>query len=34
LLDVVIGDMDELRFPCLVDSGAVHPLVPTLAWAT
>lgn len=28
LLDVAVADMDELRFPCLVDSGAVHTLVP------
>lgn len=28
LLDVAIADMDELRFPCLVDSGAVHTLLP------
>ncbi len=28
LLDVAIADMDELRFPCLVDSGAVHTLMP------
>lgn len=28
LLDVSIADMDELRIPCLVDSGAVHTLVP------
>src|SRR5687768_6288871 len=28
LLDVTVADMDELRFPCLVDSGAVHTLVP------
>lgn len=28
LLDVVVGDMDELRFPCLVDSGALHTLLP------
>lgn len=29
LVDVTIGDMDELRFPCLVDSGAVNTLLPT-----
>lgn len=28
LLDIVVGDMDELRFPCLVDSGALNTLVP------
>lgn len=28
LLDVAIADMDELRFPCLVDSGAMHTLLP------
>ncbi len=28
LLDVVLADMDELRFPALVDSGAVHTLLP------
>ena len=28
LLDVAVADMDELRFPCLVDSGAVHTLMP------
>lgn len=28
LLDVRIGDMDELRHPCLVDSGALHTLMP------
>lgn len=28
LLDVAIADMDELLFPCLVDSGAIHTLVP------
>jgi len=28
LLDVVVADMDELRFPCLVDSGALHTLLP------
>lgn len=28
LLDVAVADMDELRFPCLVDSGAVHTLLP------
>jgi len=30
LLDVVVADMDELRFPCLVDSGALHTLLPRL----
>ena len=28
LLDVTVADMDELQFPCLVDSGAVHSLLP------
>lgn len=28
LLDVVVADMDELRFPALVDSGAVNTLLP------
>lgn len=28
LLDVAIADMDELRFPCLLDSGAVNTLLP------
>lgn len=28
LVDVAVADMDELRFPCLVDSGAVHTLLP------
>lgn len=28
LLDVALDDMDELRFPCLVDSGASHTLMP------
>jgi hypothetical protein len=28
LLDVAVADMDELRFPCLVDSGALHTLLP------
>lgn len=28
LLDVVIADMDELRFPALIDSGAVNTLLP------
>jgi hypothetical protein len=28
LLDVVVADMDELRFPALVDSGATNTLLP------
>lgn len=28
LVDITVADMDELRFPCLVDSGAVHTLLP------
>lgn len=28
LLDVAVLDMDELRYPCLVDSGAVNTLLP------
>ena len=28
LLDVAVADMDELRFPALVDSGAVNTLLP------
>jgi len=28
LLDVVVGDADDVLFPCLVDSGAVHTLLP------
>lgn len=28
LLDVVLADMDELRYPALVDSGAVNTLLP------
>jgi hypothetical protein len=28
LLDVAVVDMDELRYPCLVDSGAVNTLLP------
>lgn len=30
LLDVRVADMDEVRVPCLVDSGSVHTLLP--AW--
>jgi hypothetical protein len=28
LVDLAIADMDELRYPCLVDSGAVNTLLP------
>jgi hypothetical protein len=28
LLDVAIADMDEMVFPCLVDSGSLNTLVP------
>lgn len=28
VLDVGIGDMDDVLVPCLVDSGAVHTLLP------
>lgn len=28
LLDIVIGDMDDILLPCLVDSGALHTLLP------
>ena len=28
LLDVRVGEMDEIRYPCLVDSGALHTLLP------
>lgn len=28
LLDLTLGDMDEATVPCLVDSGAVHTLLP------
>jgi hypothetical protein len=28
LLDVIVADMDEARYPCLVDSGAVNTLLP------
>jgi len=28
LVDVAVADMDELRYPCLVDSGALHTLMP------
>ncbi len=28
LLDLAVGDMDEVRYPCLVDSGALHTLLP------
>jgi hypothetical protein len=30
LLDVSFGDVEDVLVPCLVDSGAVHTLVP--AW--
>lgn len=30
LLDVAVADMDDLLVPCLVDSGALHTLLP--AW--
>jgi hypothetical protein len=30
LLDLVVGDTAEFRVPCLVDSGALHTLLP--AW--
>lgn len=29
VLDVVIEDMDDVLVPCLVDSGAVHTLLPS-----
>lgn len=28
LLDVRVGDMEEVEFPCLVDSGSSHTLLP------
>ncbi len=28
LLDVSVSDMDDVLVPCLVDSGALHTLVP------
>jgi hypothetical protein len=28
LLDVAVGDMDDFRHPCLVDSGAANTLLP------
>ncbi len=28
LLDVAVADMDEVRVPCLVDSGSLHTLLP------
>ncbi|MDP8958582.1 MAG: hypothetical protein M3N51_05120 [Actinomycetota bacterium] len=28
LLDVVIADMEDMRVPCLVDSGALNTLLP------
>lgn len=28
ILDVVVGDMDDVLVPCLVDSGALHTLLP------
>ena len=28
LVDVTVADMDEARVPCLVDSGALHTLLP------
>ncbi len=28
ILDMTIGDMDDVLVPCLVDSGAVHTLLP------
>lgn len=28
VLDVVIGDMEDILIPCLVDSGALHTLLP------
>jgi hypothetical protein len=31
LLDVVVGDVESVRMKCLVDSGAIHTVVP--AWA-
>ncbi|OWY59878.1 hypothetical protein B7486_72205 [cyanobacterium TDX16] len=29
LVDVVVGDADDVVVPCLVDSGSVHTLLPT-----
>lgn len=31
LLDVTVADVEDVRLPCLVDSGALHTLLP--AWA-
>lgn len=31
LLDVTVADVEDIRLPCLVDSGALHTLLP--AWA-
>jgi hypothetical protein len=28
LLDIAVADMDEVRYPCLVDSGSVNTLLP------
>jgi hypothetical protein len=28
IVDIRVGDMTELRVPCLVDSGAIHTLLP------
>lgn len=28
LLDLAVGDVDDVVVPCLVDSGAVHTLLP------
>ena len=28
LLDITVGDVEDVAFPCLVDSGAVQTLVP------
>jgi len=28
LVDIVVSDVDEARFPCLVDSGALNALLP------
>ena len=28
LLDVAVGDVDDVLVPCIVDSGAVHTLLP------
>ena len=29
LLDVAVGDVDDVVVPCLIDSGAVHTLLPS-----